>query len=156
MSDRVGVMRAGRVLQTGTPREIYNRPASRFVASFIGESNFLPGRVASVAGGVATVALACGGAERIAAGAHGLGAEVTLSVRPEQVRIVPQGTEGSLPATVTNAVYFGTDTHFHLALGDGVEIVARRQSPPEGDAGLAPGAATAIRFAEGAVQVLGD
>ncbi len=161
MSDRVGVMRAGRLLQVGPPREIYNRPVNRFVADFIGETNFLLGRVEGGA-----ILLASGGRIKTpdqvrgwptdpGQGGAGRG-EVTLAVRPEQVRIGPQGEPGSLPATVSDTVYFGTDTHCHLRLGDGTEIVARLQSPPSGDVGLARGAEVGVHFAEGAVQVLGD
>ncbi len=150
MSDRIGVMSAGRLLQVGPPREIYNRPVNRFVADFIGESNFLPGRVER-------------GAVRLGSGdlvsVPGLppeGTAVTIAVRPEQVRIGAAGEPGTIAATLTDAVYFGTDTHCHLALADGAEVVARLQSPPSGEIGLAPGARVGLRFAEGAVQVLGD
>jgi spermidine/putrescine transport system ATP-binding protein len=150
MSDRIGVMSAGRLLQVGTPREIYNRPVNRFVADFIGETNLLRGRVEA-----GTVVLTSG--DRIEA-PPGLaaGAEVTLAVRPEQVRIELQPDAGTLPATVTDTVYFGTDTHCHVALADGTEVVARLQSPPSGEVGLEPGAQVGVRFAQGAVQVLGD
>ena len=148
MSDRIGVMSAGHILQIAPPREIYTRPANRFVASFIGETNFLPGRKT-------------GGKVRLDAGGeiaveHGPEGRVTLTVRPEQVRLVPPGEPDSLPATIRDLVYFGTDTHCHLALKDGTEVVARLQSPATGEAELAIGAATALRFAPGAAQVLGD
>ena len=79
----------------------------------------------------------------------------TVSIRPEQLRLgAPQ--DGGLLATVKALVYFGTDTHCHLALADGTEIVARLQSPASGEAGLAEGQAVGIRFAEGAVQRVED
>jgi spermidine/putrescine transport system ATP-binding protein len=148
MSDRVGVMDAGRLLQVGAPREIYNHPVSRFVADFIGETNFIKGRVEGGA-----ILLASG--QRVGRTEAPAGA-VTLAVRPEQVRIAAAGDAGGLAATVTDTVYFGTDTHCHLVLADGTAIVARLQSPPSGDVGLEPGAEVGLRFAEGAVQVLGD
>jgi spermidine/putrescine transport system ATP-binding protein len=80
---------------------------------------------------------------------------VTVAVRPEQVRVTSDGAEG-IPATVARCVYFGTDTHVHVRLDDGTEIVARVQSPPSGDAGFAPGAKVMVRFAPDAVQVLDD
>ena len=143
MSDRIAVMRDGRILQTGAPREIYEAPASRFVADFIGETNFITGR--AEAGGVR---LSTGDVLALPAPARG---EVTLAVRPEQVRIGPPGEAGSLAATVTDAVYFGTDTHCHLALADGTPVVARMPSrsdlPPPGR-----GEAVGLRFAEGALR----
>lgn len=142
MSDRIGVMSNGKLQQVGSPREIYMHPVNRFVASFIGETNFLAGE--GVPGGV-----------RLASGsvveAPPATGRVTLAVRPEQVRIVPAGEAGAIPASVTGAVYFGTDTHVHLALPDGAEVVARVQAGsdlPE------TGAAVGLRFDPGAAQVL--
>ncbi|MGL5009419.1 MAG: ABC transporter ATP-binding protein [Paracoccaceae bacterium] len=150
MSDRIGVMSAGKLQQIGPPRDIYTKPVNRFVASFIGETNFLP-------------ATHLGNSLRLASG-HDLpfdgaaadkGRTVTATIRPEQVRIGPADT-GAIPATITNLVYFGTDTHCHLHLADGTEVVARLQSPATGDAGLATGQQVGLRFAPGALQVLED
>jgi spermidine/putrescine transport system ATP-binding protein len=83
------------------------------------------------------------------------GGTATISVRPEQLRLgKPQ--DGGLQATVKTLVYFGTDTHCHLALADGTEIVARLQSPSSGEAGLDQGQNVGVRFAEGAVQRVED
>ncbi len=149
MSDRVGVMSAGKLQQVGTPRDIYTRPANRFVASFIGETNFLPARV--VSGGVK---LGCGAVIEVA-GLTGSGA-TTLTIRPEQVRLAETGEEGTMAAVVTNLVYFGTDTHCYLSLPDGAEVMARLQSPSSGEIGLQKGQAVALRFVPGAAQVLED
>ena len=148
MSDRIGVMSAGKLQQVGSPKDIYTRPVNRFVASFIGETNFLPATV--VPGGVR---LATGDVVEVAAQARG---DVTLTVRPEQVRIVGAGEAGAIAATVKFLVYFGTDTHCHLALADGTEVVARVQSPASGEAGIEAGSAVGLRFAPGAAQVLED
>jgi len=149
MSDRIAVMSAGTIQQMGGPRDIYTRPVNRFVASFIGETNFLPGT--SVSGGVQ---LECGATiaveGQIAAG------KVTLAIRPEQVRVQAAASADTIPATITNWVYFGTDTHCHLVLSDGSEVVARLQSPAMGEAGLKIGDEVAISFAPGAAQVLKD
>lgn len=148
MSDRIGVMSAGKLQQVGSPKEIYTRPVNRFVASFIGETNFLPATV--VAGGVR---LSTGDVVEVATGATGA---VTLTVRPEQVRIVGAGEAGAIGARVKFNVYFGTDTHCHLELADGTEVVARVQSPASGEAGVVEGSAVGLRFAPGAAQVLED
>ena len=63
---------------------------------------------------------------------------------------------GAIAATVRLLVYFGTDTHCHLALADGTEVVARVQSPASGEAGIEEGSTVGIRFASGAAQVLED
>jgi len=149
MSDRIAVMKSGNILQVGAPREIYNRPVDRFVADFIGETNFLIGTVEGDA-----VRIASGGL--IAAPVNGRSGTVTVAVRPEQVRLCPKGEQGCQQATVSDTVYFGTDTHCHLTLGDGTEVVARLQSPPSGEVGLHKGAAVGLRFEPDAVQVLGD
>ncbi|HSG36738.1 MAG TPA: ABC transporter ATP-binding protein [Paracoccaceae bacterium] len=147
MSDRVAVMRDGRILQVGNPREIYTRPVDRFVADFIGETNFLSATIDGKKVRLATGdTIAASGVE-----AHAEGAAVTLAIRPEQVRV---GDKGGLSATVAETVYFGTDTHLHLTLSDGSELVARLQSPPNGEIGLAPGATVSVSFTEDAVQVL--
>ena len=150
MSDRIGVMSAGRILQIGSPRDIYTRPANRFVASFIGETNFLPGLyrqglVTLNAGGVVKVGQTCPD-----------GTKVTLAVRLEQVRLVAEDAPDALPATIRDLVYFGTDTHCHLALADGTEVVARLQSAVSGDAGLVSGSRVGLTFTEGAAQMLED
>ena len=149
MSDRIAVMSAGHIQQTGSPRDIYIRPANRFVAGFIGETNFLPGHTAP--GGVR---LDCG--VTVAVDDQAAAGKVTLAVRPEQVRVQTADTAGAIPATITNWVYFGTDTHCHLVLADGSPVVARLQSPAMGEAGLEIGASVAVSFAPGAAQVLKD
>jgi spermidine/putrescine transport system ATP-binding protein len=147
MSDRIGVMSAGKLQQVGSPKDIYTRPVNRFVAGFIGETNFLP--ATGVPGGAK---LGCG------AVVDGVTAQgpVTLTIRPEQVRLTDAAEPGAIPATVTLLVYFGTDTHVHLALPDGASVVARVQSPATGEAGLVQGQQVGIRFVPGAVQVLED
>ena len=149
MSDRIGVMSAGKIQQIGAPRDIYTQPVNRFVASFIGESNFLPGQV--VPGGVR---LDCGAVVEAETG--GRTGAVTLAVRPEQVRLCDPAEAGALPATLTNLVYFGTDTHCHFALSDGTEVVARLQAQVSGDADLSMGTTQGLRFAPGAARILGD
>lgn len=148
MSDRVGVMSAGKLQQVGTAQDIYTRPVNRFVASFIGETNFLSAEAEGTA-----ARLASGDRVTLDAPARG---RVTLTVRPEQLRLVAAGEQGSIPATVTNMVYFGTDTHVHLALTDGTEVVVRQQSPASGEAGVARGEKLGLRIAQGALQIVGD
>ena len=76
MSDRIAVMSSGNILQVGTPRDIYDRPAERFVADFIGETNFLTGTIESIAGnGKANVIVLSSGARICATAAEGLPAE---------------------------------------------------------------------------------
>ena len=111
MSDRIAVMSAGKIQQVGTPREIYMHPMNRFVAGFIGETNFLAGTVDA---GRASSWIAAMWSRR--GGTDGRSGQVTLAVRPEQVRLGPAGEAGAIPARIQRLVYFGTDTHCHLRL----------------------------------------
>ncbi|MBY6153713.1 ABC transporter ATP-binding protein [Vannielia litorea] len=117
MSDRIGVMSAGALLQVGSPHEIYEKPVNRFVADFIGETNFIEGEASAVG-----VEIAPG----VVLPVTGHGGPVTLAVRPEQLRIGEPGA--GLEAEVKEAVYMGTDTHYTLALAGGPQVVARVQS----------------------------
>jgi spermidine/putrescine transport system ATP-binding protein len=149
MSDRIGVMSAGRLLQVGPPREIYNHPVNRFVADFIGETNFLP---AEVRDGVATIigTVALQVAANAPQGAH------TIAVRPEHVRVVPRGVDALMTATVRESIYFGTDSHLHLMLPDGTPLVARYQADTAGGEPPSAGSEVGVTFAPGSVQVLED
>ena len=149
MSDRIGVMSAGNLLQIGGPREIYNRPVNRFVADFIGETNFLP---ADVGHGTATIA----GGTVLPVDADAPRGRHTLALRPEHVRIVAEGDGALLTATVGQSVYFGTDSHVELRLADGTVIVARQQSDSAGGEAPPPGTTVGVTFAPTAVQVLED
>ncbi|MDP1670295.1 ABC transporter ATP-binding protein [Phaeovulum sp.] len=148
MSDRIGVMRAGKLQQVGTPRDIYDRPANRYVADFIGETNFLTG---VVEGG----AVRLGSGDLVRAVLGGQTGTVTLAVRPEQIRVVATNAPGAIPARITGKVYFGTDTHYHFALVDGTEVVARLQSRAQGEDDLPKGTEVGLQFEDSSVQVLG-
>ncbi len=151
MSDRIGVMSGGRILQIGSPREVYTQPANRFVAGFIGETNFLTGHVAGQVDGMTQVALA--GGEILVAGRPPAGhGAVTVAVRPEDVRL---GT-GGLPAIVAATVYSGTDTHCHLRLQDGAELIARLAGGR--NVGPVPEVGASVRagFSPGAARMLED
>lgn len=121
MSDRIAVMAGGRIQQIATPRDLYDQPANRFVAGFIGETNFLP---ATCQDGTLRLPQA---AETVRVN-HPDG-PVTLMVRPEHV-MLGETRPGALAMTgrVDRLVYFGTDTHVHLHLADGLALIARVQN----------------------------
>jgi spermidine/putrescine transport system ATP-binding protein len=119
MSDRISVMNAGKALQVGTPTEIYERPNSRFVADFIGETNFLAGTLVRCEGKRASVD--CAGLPILAETDRALtpGANVTVAVRPEKIRLHldrPGGVTNCFSAQIENVVYVGTDTRFEVRL----------------------------------------
>ena len=131
ISDRIGVMSDGRLLQVADPVTIYESPATRFVASFIGETNFIPGTVAAVSEG--RVQVTVGG--QMVTGAAGGGAlrpgqEVALAVRPERTVLIPSDRANGtgLVGMVRESVYLGTDTRYVVALQCGQTVVARLQN----------------------------
>jgi putrescine transport system ATP-binding protein len=87
LADRMAVMECGAIVQVGTPREIYERPATRFVAGFVGDTNLLEGRVVRRSGGLLTVQTADGEVRVRHEGAAAEGATVWIAVRPERVRL---------------------------------------------------------------------
>ena len=158
MSDRLAVMDHGRILQVGTPRDLYERPAERFVADFIGETNFLKGEVVSIEGTDARVRLASGAtiSASLPEGKQPTGL-VTLVVRPEHASLTTEAAAASLTGTVENIVYFGTDTRYHLRVADGTEFVIRAQSRRGGgDSGPQPGAVAGAIIGEAVAQILKD
>ncbi|MDQ0346085.1 spermidine/putrescine transport system ATP-binding protein [Ancylobacter vacuolatus] len=155
MSDRIAVMSKGKVLQIGTPWDIYDKPAERFVADFIGETNFLPAAMVGIEAGLARVRLPSG-VEMSATLADGYvpSSEATLVVRPEHARVVASG--GQLSGLVENVVYFGTDTHIHVRLDEGFTFMVRQQNSRSQSCGAEVGARVGIEIAPDAAQVLRD
>ena len=157
MSDRIAVMSKGRILQVGSPRDIYDRPAERFVADFIGDTNFLEGEVRAMSEGRAWVTFG-GGAEVLAGVPNGTTPQgkVTVVVRPEHARLVANPGPGDLRGTLDNIVYFGTDTHFHVALDSGHRFIVRRQNNRVGEEAFTTGMPVGIAIGADAAQMLKD
>ncbi|MCX8996974.1 ABC transporter ATP-binding protein [Rhizobiaceae bacterium BDR2-2] len=134
MSDRIVVMRAGHVEQAGTPREIFRRPATRFVAEFIGETNLFSGTVARIDGESAELRTQTGLALAVPAAGLSAGAKATAVLRPTDFTLAAAGLAG----IVTRAVYLGADLHLRVAPEDGgpeIGVVARDSAaaPREGE-----------------------
>jgi ABC-type Fe3+/spermidine/putrescine transport system ATPase subunit len=128
ISDRVAVLRAGRVVQVGAPAELFERPRTRFVAEFIGKTNLLD----AVADGPGTVAR---GGLRLRVAADGLtpGAPALVSIRPHQIGLVPRA--GAAPAganalagVVARASYLGDAVDYQVGV-DGTDVVLRVAGP---------------------------
>lgn len=121
MSDRIAVMSKGKVLQMGPPVEVYERPNSRFVADFIGESNFLAGTVREAEGEYALVYVPALNAEikGLNTGGVSVGQNVVVSIRPEKIRLSEQPALkiNAFRGQVTNTTYIGSDTHVYVDLG---------------------------------------
>ncbi len=132
MSDRIAVMSQGQVLQVGTPIEIYERPTTRFVANFIGETNFLEGRVTQVNGNRCTVQVADG---LEVSGSNyqpvSLGDPVTVSIRPEKIRIHesrPEPQPNLFEVAVDRVAYIGSDTQLFMTMPYGAKVRAYDQN----------------------------
>ena len=127
MSDRIAVMNLGKVEHLGTPEEIYLRPATRFVAGFIGQASFLPCRVAGVGDRVdvvlpGDVAAAAGGA----APGCAAGSDAVLMLRPEHVRVSASdpGTPGAIPVRVVERIFQGAVVRYGLESAGGGALTA--------------------------------
>ena len=117
MSDRIVVMSEGRMEQVGTPFEIYNKPATRFVASFVGHLNLLKATVVAPSEGRITVD---GQALRTAAALNGVaaGAPLTLAVRPEAIRIGASETGNRLDGTISDVAFLGAIVRIRVQVGE--------------------------------------
>jgi iron(III) transport system ATP-binding protein len=134
VSDRIAVMRAGRIEQIATARAIYEQPATPFVASFIGTTNLLKGRLLSRDGDLAEIAFA-GTAIRASCARGTPGDTIIMSLRPEALRLLAPG-EGipsgwaTLTGTLGEIEYLGAVTRFAVALADGAQLQLLALAPP--------------------------
>jgi ABC-type Fe3+/spermidine/putrescine transport system ATPase subunit len=154
MADRIAVMEAGRIDQLAAPSEIYDRPATPFVADFIGDMNHLEGTLERDADAlVARVGDARFGIGRVVEQAD-VGARVRLGLRPEEVHANTRG-EGT-PATCQTAMVLGHNLQIVAVLDSGEEVVARqRRAGDERLAGIAPGDKLWLGWSPSATLLLG-
>ena len=130
MADRIAVFNEGRVMQIGTPEEVYKRPRSRFVADFVGSSNVLPPDFV----------------------ARYTGVRQWASLRPEALRLADDGTERAIPATVAGRAYLGASTRLSLDAGGArLHAVVPAGAPLPDD-----GAAVALAFDRADLHVMED
>ena len=145
MSDRLAVMRAGRLEQVGAPREVYDEPASAYVADFLGLANLVSAEAS--ADGVAMLGA------RLAATTGDVRGTCTVLVRPERVRLAAAGA-GSFDATVEHVVFAGAFTHVHLRVG---EVVLQAVVPNSGhEVAVSPGASVGVGLTADSLRVLAD
>jgi len=135
LSDRIAVMNKGKVIQEGTPTEIYHHPANRFVANFIGESNFFHGKVFDVRAGQIEV-MVSGFAKPVRALTERIvnkGDMVTVMVRPERMiwQSVPDFLDNSAEGIVRKATFLGMYTQIVVELADGSTAMIHQASEGE-------------------------
>ena len=145
MSDRLAVMCAGRLEQVGAPREVYDEPASAYVADFLGLANLVAAD--ATADGVRVLGA------HVAVGTGATRGACTVLVRPERVRLVEAGA-GSFDATVEHVVFAGALTHVHLRAGD---VVLQAVVTNSGHEATAPtGSTVGVALGPESLRVLAD
>lgn len=139
MSDRICIMREGRIVQVGSPTELYDHPMNRYVADFVGKTNFFDGILAARSESTGTVETA--GGRRLSgtiSGSIALGQKVSVSLRPEQISLRRHGDpdqDVSLPVTVINRIFLGEHTEYLVKnddLGEFLVLVPRQSEAIEG------------------------
>jgi spermidine/putrescine transport system ATP-binding protein len=152
-------MRGGRIVQVGSPRELYDQPSNRYVADFVGKSNFFSGRVTGTSAGRTTLAAA--GGHMFAGNAPvklAASQPATASLRPEQILLQRKGSGGNaVPVTVVNRIFLGEHTEYlvrNADLGEFLVLVSRQAEAVEG--GFEPGDQAQSSWADGAALILGD
>ncbi len=160
MSDRIAVMSAGKMLEQGTPGQLYARPGNRFVAEFLGAMNFFEGRIKGRTDDRYVVE-----AERlgvVSAPAHTgdfrEGDRVSIGLRPENIRITPAGNEigkASISGTVSQAAYLGDRTHLYFTVmgSDKPVLVALQNQDGSGEAPGFQNAHTSLEWSDSVLML---
>ena len=157
MSDRVAVMNNGKILQVDHPHEIYNRPNDRFVADFIGDTNFIRARI--IDKDSFHMNLDIGGAKSVQLPRPSdlsANREITLAIRPEQARICGAEDAPILEGKLAETIYIGTDTHYQIDIGTDSHFVIRVQNTSGEVPPLTQGDRVAIAIDSAVIQVLRD
>jgi ABC-type Fe3+/spermidine/putrescine transport system ATPase subunit len=133
MSNRIAIMNGGRIEQIGSPNEVYERPTNKFVADFIGESNFLEGTVVSVERKNLTIRTESGlQFEALARKRFSTGSKATVSLRPEKVFLGSGGRAGKsgkpLTGVVEEVIYIGEILRYRIRLGKNELITLKEQT----------------------------
>jgi ABC-type Fe3+/spermidine/putrescine transport system ATPase subunit len=154
MSDRVAVMRRGRLWEVGTPEDLYHRPRERFTAEFMGDSNVLEGTLVARRDGVVDVRIAGGGIvpAHVREGV-GLSERLFVAVRPEDVEILPADGDGPVAGTIAGRTFRGPVARYHVAIDDGVvlKVDVHGRAPA-----LEPGQPARLRWSHERCAVLRD
>ncbi len=156
LSDRVVVMRDGRIAQAGSAAEVYECPKSRFVATFLGDCNLFEGRVSAIAPDRLAIDLDGGGGAKIDLPAPGhaisVGSRITLGCRPERLRLGAADRADGIPATVVDAIYLGATRKLVLDAG-GRRVLALTDASA---ASAAPGEAVRLVLDPARTVILAD
>ncbi|NJM28762.1 MAG: ABC transporter ATP-binding protein [Rhizobiales bacterium] len=153
MSDRIAVMSAGHVQQVGEPLAIYESPVNRFVADFIGDSNFLDGAVVKTAKGGALIKVAPNFLIETSAAGAAKGDKVSLALRPEKITLA-QPVKGLPRGVVREAVYIGNSTTYMVEIDGGIGVTVRESNSLSGQSHFAVGDRVGVVVEAGAARLL--
>ena len=158
MSDRIAVMSNGEIQQIGRPTDIYEHPVNRFVADFIGDTNFLDGEIVDLNDDLLTCRIGAQSMfETENSGYHKVGDQITLFLRPEKIMLSvldEANDSGKRPGKVTNLVYLGNQAAYTVDMGDGIELTAQARPREDGELPFAIGDPIAVSFSARALKVL--
>jgi spermidine/putrescine transport system ATP-binding protein len=166
MSDTIGIMREGRIVQFGSPQELYDAPVNRYVADFVGESNFIAGTIAAVDGSAATLVTQQGvavDAPYSALGQRpGKDEAATVAVRPEVIELWPSGA--AAPAgmmardsgVIRNRIYLGDHTEFSVEARSFGHLLVRLPKASVAATSLQPGDAVDLGWSPERALVLSE
>jgi putrescine transport system ATP-binding protein len=151
VADRIGVMDRGRLVQVGSPRELYETPATRWIAGFVGDINLIEGRIVARANGRVTVAMRVNGATITAPAPSSVTAsEICIAVRPEKFRLAandaPDAAGNRLDGTIRDVSYQGSMSIYRIELA-GLALKVARANASRDDGQFAPGQAVRVSFA---------
>ncbi|MEN8243581.1 MAG: ABC transporter ATP-binding protein [Thermodesulfobacteriota bacterium] len=159
MSDRIAVMSFGKLQQVGSPIEIYEQPTNRFVADFIGETNFIKATISKISDEGVSCQIG-GNIEFEVAEAYqkSVGDRVTLALRPEKITLkaFDEGATQGFTGKIEDSVYIGTDTTYHISLNEDTGIAVRGQNTITGEARFKVGDRVTVKVGQGAARILVD
>ena len=158
MSDLIAVMYQGRVLQVAGPRQIYDYPASRFVADFIGTTNFVKGRVVSTGSELATVEVEGLGIVCVPQQEGFItGQMVTLAIRPERLRLTPPPSQeqvNCIEGVLEETIFVGNDTQYIIRFHNAARLFVREQNHSPAEAIYQPGQPCQVYWLPASTNVL--
>ncbi len=158
MSDRIAVMSEGHIQQIGPATEIYEHPVNRFVADFIGDSNFLDGEIISIQDDTVTCKIGSDSVfEAENSGNHSVGDDVTLFLRPEKITLgkpSDSSADNQRQGKVENIVYLGNEAAFSIDMGDGISMMAQARPKEDGNLPFSIGDNIVVGYSTRALRVL--
>lgn len=127
LSDRIAVINDGKIVQLGSPIEVYERPSTKFVADFLGQSNFFQGRIIGLTSDEVVMTTPSGFAIRGPSDrAYSVGQQITIAVRPEKISLsAERSSQANLfEGRVEHLVYLGTSITYYVRLSEGTSVIA--------------------------------